>query len=61
VRKIQAYEFDIEFVKGNNNVVEDSLSRRPSVYAMTNISMDWKDHLLVEYSKNRFACDVMDG
>jgi hypothetical protein len=52
VRKIQAYDFDIEFVKGKNNVVADALSRRSSIYAMIDISFDWKAHLLVEYSKN---------
>jgi len=52
VSKIQAYEFDIEFVKGKNNVVVDALSRRPSVYAMKDISVDWKAHILVDYSKN---------
>jgi hypothetical protein len=61
VSKIQAYGFDIEFVKGKNNVVVDSQSRRPSVYAMTDISVDWKAHLLLEYSKNRFAFELMDG
>ena len=61
MRKIQAYDFDIEFVKGKNNVVADALSRRPSFYAMIDISVDWKAHLLVEYSKNKFACKVMDG
>ena len=61
VSKIQTYDFDIEFVKGKNNVVADALSRRPLVYAMTDISVDWKAHLLVEYSKNRFACELMDG
>jgi len=40
VRKIQAYEFDIEFFKGKNNVVVDALSRRPSIYAMTDIAVD---------------------
>jgi hypothetical protein len=25
------------------------------------ISTDWKAHLLVEYSKNKFACEVLDG
>jgi len=25
------------------------------------ISVDWKSHLLVEYSKNKFTCEVMDG
>jgi hypothetical protein len=61
VSKIQACDFDIEFVKGKNNVVVDALSRTPLVYAMTDISVDWKAHLLVEYSKNRFACELMDG
>jgi hypothetical protein len=42
-------------------MVADALSRRPSVYAMTDISLNWKAHLLVEYSKNKFSCEVMDG
>jgi hypothetical protein len=58
---IQAYDFDIEFVKGKNNVVADALSRRPSIYAMTNVSIDWKDHLVMEYAKDQFACQLMDG
>jgi hypothetical protein len=37
VSKIHAYEFDIEFVKGKNNVVADALSRRHSAYSMTEI------------------------
>ena len=49
VSKIHAYEFDIEFIKGKNNVVEDALFRRPSVYAMTYVLVDWKDHLVMEY------------
>jgi hypothetical protein len=28
---------------------------------MSEISVDWKSHLLVEYSKNKFACELMDG
>jgi hypothetical protein len=28
---------------------------------MTDISVDWKADLLVEYSKNKFSCEVMDG
>ena len=61
VSKIQVYDFDIEFLKGKNNVVADALSRRPSVYAMTDVSVDWKDLLVMEYSKNQFACQVVDG
>ena len=40
VRKIQAYDFDIEFVKGKNNAVADALSRRPFIFAMTGMSVD---------------------
>jgi hypothetical protein len=28
---------------------------------MSEISVEWKSHLLVEYSKNKFACELMDG
>jgi hypothetical protein len=28
---------------------------------LTEISTNWNSHFLVEYSKNRFACDLMDG
>jgi hypothetical protein len=61
VSKIQAFDFDIEYVKGKRNVVADSLSRRPASCSMMDICTDWKAHLLVEYSKNRFSCEVMDG
>jgi hypothetical protein len=61
VGKVQAYNFDIELVKGKNNVIADTLSRRPSAYSMSEISVDWKSNLLVEYSKNKFACELMDG
>jgi hypothetical protein len=56
VSRIQAYDFDIEFVKGNNNVVADALSRRPSIYAIIDVLGNWKDHLVMEYSENQFSC-----
>ena len=34
VGKIQSFEFDIEYVKGNNKVLVYSLSRRPSISLM---------------------------
>jgi hypothetical protein len=42
-------------------VVEDALSRRPSIYAMTDVLVDWKDLLVIEYSKNKFPFQVVDG
>jgi hypothetical protein len=61
VSKIQAFDFDIEYVKGKSIVVADAFSRRPPGCSIMDICTDWKAHLLVEYSKNKFACEVMDG
>jgi hypothetical protein len=55
------YDFDIEYVKRKNNVVADALSKRPEAFAMCEIATDWKSLLLVEYSKNAFAGELIDG
>ena len=34
VSKVQAYDFEIEYVKGKNNVVADALSRRPATLSL---------------------------
>ena len=59
--KVQAYDFEIEYVKGKNSVVADALSRRLTTLSLLEISVDWKAHLLVEYSKNRIVCEILDG
>ena len=61
VTKVQEFDFDIEYVKGKNKIVVDALLRRPVACSLMEISADWKSHLLVEYFKNKFACEVMDG
>jgi hypothetical protein len=61
VIRIEAYDFEIEFVKGKNNVLAYALSRSPSIYPMIDVSFDWKDLLVMEYSKNQCACQVVDG
>jgi hypothetical protein len=61
VTKVQAFDFEKEYVKGKKNIVADALSRRPGACSLMEISADWKSHLLVEYSKNMFSCEVMDG
>jgi hypothetical protein len=61
VTKVQEFKFDIEYVKGKKNVVADAISRKLAACSLMEISTDWKSHLLVEYSKNKYACEVMDG
>ena len=60
VSKIQAIDLDIEYVKGNNNVVANALSRSPSLSLMY-ISKDWKAILIIEYGKDIFSCELLDG
>ena len=61
MRKIQAYDFDIEYVKGTRNIVADALSRRPTMLSLRGMDADWKAQLLVEYSKDNFACEILYG
>ena len=58
--KIQEFEFDIEYVKGKNNLVADALSRIPSISLM-DIAENWKAILEVEYAKDKFSCELFDG
>jgi hypothetical protein len=39
----------------------DALSRRPTTCSLIEISTYWKSHLLVEYSKKKFTCEILDG
>ena len=43
VSKIQAFDFDIEYVKGKINVVVDALSRRPYISLM-DVAKNGKPH-----------------
>ena len=42
-------------------MVADALSRRPAMLSLMSLDIDWRARLSVEYSKDRFACEVMDG
>ena len=58
--KLQAYDFDIEDMEGNNNVVVDALSRKPTLCSLTSISADWKVSIISEYAKDSFATKILD-
>ena len=42
-------------------MVADALSRRLVTLSLMSLDADWRARLLVEYSKDRFACEVLDG
>ena len=58
---MQAYDFDIEYVRKKHNVVADALSRRPARLSLMSVCHDWKAQLLVEYSKDHRACKNLEG
>ena len=60
VSKVKAFDFDIEYKKGKMNVVLDAISIKPTLSFMK-FPADWKSQLAVEYSKNQFACEILDG
>ena len=60
MRKIQAYDFDIEYVKGKSNIVIDALSRRTTTLSLRGMDANWKAQLLVDYLKYDFACEILD-
>ena len=61
VSKIQAYNFDIEYVKGTHNVVADALSRKGQLNTLTSITGDWKNEIIVEYAKDPKTKEIMEG
>eukprot|EP00253_Pinus_taeda_P017916 PITA_17916 len=60
VSKVEAYDFDIEYVWGKHNVVVDALSKRLERLSLMSICHDWKAQLLVDYSKDRQVCEILE-
>ena len=59
--KLQAYDFDIEFVKGKKNMVVDALSRRPHICALVEIARDWRNKIIEEYARDTWASGIIAG
>ena len=59
VSMLQSYDFYIEYKKGKINVVSDALSRMPTI-SLIHVPNDWKFEVAIEYSKDRFSCEVLD-
>lgn len=61
VSRVQAYDFDIEYIRGKQNVVTNALSWRLTTLSLMSICHGWKAQLLVEYSKDHQACEILEG
>lgn len=58
--KLQAYDFDIEFVKGKKNVVVDALwTSRPQICAIAKITGDWRNKIATQYASDNWASAVI--
>ena len=42
-------------------MVADTLSCRLATLTLMSLDTDWRARLLVEYSKDRFSCENLDG
>ena len=42
-------------------MVADALSHRPATLSLMSLDADWRARILVKYSKDKFACEVLDG
>lgn len=51
----------IEYMKDKNNAIEDDLSRKPYPCSMFEITVDWRSLIIVEYAKNNFANEILEG
>ena len=61
VSKIQACNFDIEYVKGTHNVVANALSRQGQLNTLTSITDDWKNEVVAKYPKDPRNNEIMEG
>lgn len=61
VSKLQAFDFDIEYVNKKRNIVADAFSRRPHLCIFSKIATDWKEKIQADYANNNLANSILDG
>lgn len=61
VSKLQAYYFDISYMKGKKNIVADALSRRLHLCSIGEIADDWRGLNFAENAKDTWAASIIDG
>lgn len=55
------YNFDIDCVKGKNNIVVDALSCNPYLCSIASIFMEWINSIIAEYAKDPQTSDILEG
>ena len=59
--KLQAYDFDIVYVKGKKNIVANAFSRRTHLLGVGIVMDDWRELILAEYAKDIWVSSVIEG
>lgn len=59
--KLQAYDFDITYVKEIQNVFVDAFSRRPHLTSMIQILEDWRHLIVAKYARDTLASGIVEG
>jgi hypothetical protein len=45
---MREYDFGISYIKGKENVVGDSLSRRPHIFSLVPLKVNLREHVLTQ-------------
>ena len=51
---------NIEYVIGKKNMATNASLKMPAISTLSQVSKNWRAHFLLEYSRNTFACQLMD-
>jgi hypothetical protein len=52
------YDFGISYIKGNENVVADALSRRPRVFSLVPLKVNLREHVLMQHQGDSWYLKV---
>jgi hypothetical protein len=52
------YDFGISYIKGEENVVVDALSRRPRIFSLVNLKVNMREHVLTQLQRDSWYLKV---
>lgn len=48
-------------MEGKSNITTDKLFKNPSFHVIIGVQAGWKAKIIAEYTKDKFASDILDG